>query len=73
MRLHFMNRFCCRLWASRLTNIFPLVKKNYFKGNLQKSDISRKLNFAKFATYEALIYKNLPWKFRGRHYRKAGK
>ena len=44
--MHFMNRFCCRLWASRLTNIFPLMKNfMLFKGNMQKSDISRKIKF----------------------------
>ena len=57
--MYFMNRFCCCLWASRLTNIFPLMKSfMIFKRNMQKNDISHKLNFAKFATYEALIYKN---------------
>ena len=46
--MHFMNRFCCRLWASRLTNIFPLMKNFIiFKGNMQKSDISRKVKFRK--------------------------
>ena len=29
-----------------------------FKGDVQKRDISRKLNFAKFTTYETLIYQN---------------
>ena len=35
--------------------------KNFiiFKGNMQKSDISCKLDFSKFATNEALIYKNI--------------
>ena len=47
--MHFMNRFYCRLWASRLTNIFPLMKSFIiFKGDIsdmQKSDISRKIKF----------------------------
>ena len=44
--MHFMNRFCCRLWASRLTNIFPLMKNFMsFKGSMQKNDISRKVKF----------------------------
>ena len=44
--MHFMNRFCCRLWASRLTNIIPLMKFFLiFKGNRQKRDISRKIKF----------------------------
>ena len=46
--MHFMNRFCCRLWASRLTNIFPLMKNFIiFKENIQQSDISRKIKFRK--------------------------
>ena len=58
--MHFMNRFCCHLWASKLTNIFTLMKNFIiFKGNMQKSDISCKLDFSKFATNEALIYKNI--------------
>ena len=44
--MHFMNRFSCRLRASTLRNIFPLMKKFIiFKGNMQKSDISRKIKF----------------------------
>ena len=44
--MHFMNRFCCRLWPSRLTNIF-LLMKNFiiFKGNMQNMDISLKIKF----------------------------
>ena len=46
--MHFMNRFCYRLWASILTNIFTLMKIfSIFKGNIQKSDISRKIKFRK--------------------------
>ena len=46
--MHFMNRFCCRLWASRLTNIFPLmIFFFFFKGNRQKRDTSRKIKFGK--------------------------
>ena len=57
---HFMNRFCYPFWASRLTNILPLIKNVIiFKGNMQRSDRSRKTKFPKFATYEALIYKNI--------------
>ena len=34
--MHFMNRFCCRLWASRLTNIFILMEHFIiFKRNMQ--------------------------------------
>ena len=41
--MYFMNRFCCRLWASRSTNIFPLMKNfMIFKDNMQKSVISCK-------------------------------
>ena len=63
--MHFMNRFCCRLWASRLTNIFPLIIFFFFfffwflKGTGKKGIQVAKLNLAKFATYEALIYKNI--------------
>ena len=43
---YFMNRFWYRLWAGRLTNIFPLIKNFMsFKGNMQKSDASRKVKF----------------------------
>ena len=39
--MHFMNRFCCRLWALTLKNIFTLtfhILKNFiiFKGNMQQ-------------------------------------
>ena len=44
--MHFMNMFCCCLWASRFTNTFPLMKNfTVFKENMQKSDVSRKKNF----------------------------
>ena len=44
--IHFMNRFCCRLWASRLTVIFPLIKNfMILKANIQTSVISRKIKF----------------------------
>ena len=45
---HFMNRFCYPLWASRLANILPLIKNVIiFKGNMQRSDKSRKTRFRK--------------------------
>ena len=35
--MHFMNRFCCLLWTSRLTIIFPLMKNVIIiKKNMQK-------------------------------------
>ena len=39
--MHFMNRFCCRLWALTLKNIFTLtfhILKIFiiFKGNMQQ-------------------------------------
>ena len=46
--------------GSRLTNISPL-SKNFmtFKGNMQKSDISRKIKFGQIHNFEALIYKSI--------------
>ena len=44
--MHFINRFCCRLGALIIINIFPLMKSFIiFKGNMEKSDISRKIKF----------------------------
>ena len=64
----FKNRFCCRLWASRLTNMFPLIKKiMIFKGNMQKSDTSRKIKFSKIPNLSSFdLQKYLPRKFPGR-------
>ena len=66
--MHFMNRLCCRLWTSRLTNIFPLMKKFIiFKGNIQKSDISRKTKFREIRNLWGFdLQKYLPRKFSGR-------
>ena len=63
-----INRFCCRLWASRLTNMFPLIKKfMIFKGNMQKSDTSRKIKFSKIPNLSSFdLQKYLPRKFPGR-------
>ena len=65
--MHFMNRFCCRLWASRLTNIFPLIKNfMIFKGNMQKSDTSRKIKFCEIRNFMLLVTKisstEISWK-----------
>ena len=67
--MHFMNRFCCRLWASRLTNIFPLMKNFViFNGNIQKSHISRKIKFRENCNLWGFdLQKYLPRKFPGRH------
>ena len=67
--MHFMNRFCCRLWASRLTNIFPLMKNFMsFKGNMQKNDISRKVKFGEIRNLWSFdLQKYLLRKFPGRH------
>ena len=67
--MHFMNRFCCRLWASRLTNIFPLMKKFIiFKGNIQKRDVSRKIKFREIRNLWGInLQKYPPRKFPGRH------
>ena len=64
----FINRFCCRLWASRLTNMFPLIKKiMIFKGNMQKSDTSRKIKFSKIPNLSSFDFqKYLLRKFPGR-------
>ena len=67
--MYFMNRFCCRLWASRLTNIFPLMKNfMIFKGNIQKSDISRKIKFRKIRNlWSFLLQKYFPRRFPWKH------
>ena len=67
--IHFMNRFCCRLWASRLINIFPLMKKCIiFKGNIKESDISRKIKFCQIRNLWGFdLKKYLPRKFPGEH------
>ena len=67
--MHFMSRFCCRLWASRLANIFPLMKNLIiFKGNMQKSDISRKIKCPEIRNLQGFdLQKYLPWEFSGRH------
>ena len=67
--MHFMNRFCCRLWASRLTNIIPLMKFFFiFKGNRQKRDISRKIKFGDIRNLWSFdLQKYLRRKFPGRH------
>ena len=44
--MHFLNRFCCSLWASRYN----------LKGTCKKVIWVAKLNFAKFATNETFIY-----------------
>ena len=64
--MHFMNRFCCRLWASRLTNFFPLMKIFIiFKGNLE---ISSKIKFRKICNLWSFdLQKYLPRKFPWRH------
>ena len=56
----FINTFCCRMWASRLTNMFPLIKKfMIFKGTCKKVIQVAKSNLAKFPTYQALIFKKI--------------
>ena len=67
--MYFMNRFFRRLWASRLTNIFPLMKNfMIFKGNMQKSGISRKIKFREIRNlWSFLLQKYLPQKFPGKH------
>ena len=67
LMMYFMNRFCCRLWASRLTNIFPLIKNfMIFKGNMQKSDTSRKIKFCEIRNFMLLVTKisstEISWK-----------
>ena len=67
LMMYFMNRFCCRLWASRLTNIFPLMKncmtfqhaKKWYKS---ENEISRNSQLMKL-----LFKKYLPRKFPGEH------
>ena len=65
----FMNRFCCRLWTSRLTNIFTLMKIFLiFKGNMQKSDIGRQIKFHEIRNlWDFGLQKYCPRKFPGRH------
>ena len=65
----FMNRFCCRLWASRLTNIFTLMKIFLiFKGNMQKSDIGRQIKFHEIRNlWDFGLQKYCPRNFPGRH------
>ena len=66
--MYFMNKFYCRLWVSRLTNIFSLMKNFIFKGNMQKSDISRKIKFREIRNFWSfLLQKYLPRKFPGKH------
>ena len=67
--MHFMNRFCCRSWASRLINIFPLMKNFMsFKRNMQKNDISRKVKFGEIRNLWSFdLQKYLLRKFPGRH------
>ena len=69
LSINFMNRFSCRLWASRLTNIFSLMK-NFIvsKRNMQKSYISRKIKFREIRNLRGFdLHKYLPRKFPEKH------
>ena len=48
--MHFMSRFCCRLWASRLTNVFTLMKP-------QTNSIGTLIHFPRFSFFPNFTFK----------------